>query len=68
MDSETLYRAISEGHIRLKPNDQELSSKKGSMKLRFIHKLPQDMIQRGRMETFWARISTCFYAVSTIML
>ena len=68
MDGSTLTNAISEGIIRLKPNSSELASKKGSMKLRFIHKLPPEMICRKRQRALFGNILKCFLAHSLIKI
>lgn len=58
MDADELIAALTTGEIRVKPNDKELASKKGTMKLSFIHELPLDMVKRGRSDKLEAFVST----------
>ena len=60
MDAHTLINAIKTGIIRLRPSHDELLSKKGSLKMRFIHQLPVELVQRGRTESMLAWLETCF--------
>ncbi len=57
MPADQLIRAINTGEIRIKPNSDELRSKKGSLKKEFIHSLPVDMVTRGRPQLMlsWIR-------------
>ncbi len=54
MEADELLDALKSGIIRLKPNEKELKSKKGSMKLQFIHSIPETEQIRGRPDRFKA--------------
>ena len=60
MDADELIKALTTGVIRVKPNDQELKSKKGTMKLQFIHEVPECQQIRGRPERLQAFLAAHF--------